>query len=190
MPLHREGESKLLSAAEYKQLEKTDMGQELHLHNYAVNGEDNENGADGKTKEYQISRSGCVHLSHHRSKIHPAFRNEGRRETESWKEDEKASRTSVFSLMLIIYVVCAFYYYYLFIYYFLFSSLPIFQRHHGQGSCIKLLSLVSKGFLPVYLYISPSLHLSRCYLASQTHEALMRSKPDTYSSLLTPSKCK
>lgn len=72
---------------------------------------------------------------------------------ESWKEDEKASWTSVFSLMLIIYVVCAFYYYYLFIYYFLFSSLPVFQRHHGQGSRIKLLSLVSKGFLRVFIYI-------------------------------------
>lgn len=43
-------ESKLLSAAEYKQFEKTDMGQELHLHNYIVNGKDNENGADGKQK--------------------------------------------------------------------------------------------------------------------------------------------
>lgn len=43
-------ESKLLSAAEYKQLKKTDMGQELHLHNYIVNGKDNENGADGKQK--------------------------------------------------------------------------------------------------------------------------------------------
>lgn len=42
--------------------------------------------------------------------------------------------------MLIIYVVYAFYYDYLFIYYFLFSSLPVFQRHHGQGSRIKLLS--------------------------------------------------
>lgn len=100
---------------------------------------------------------------------------------EGWKEDEKASWTSVFSLMLIIYVVCAFYYYYLFIYYFLFSSLPVFQRHHGQGSRIKLLSLVSKGFLPVYLYIYSSLHLSCCYLVRQTHEALMRSKPDMYS---------
>lgn len=109
---------------------------------------------------------------------------------ESWKEDEKASWTSVFSLMLIIYVVCAFYYYYLFIYYFLFSSLPVFQRHHGQGSHIKLLSLVSKGFLPIYLYISSSLHLSCCYLVRQTHKALMRSKPDMYSSLLTPRKSK
>lgn len=36
-------ESKLLSAAEYKQFEKTDMGQELHLHNYIANGKDNEN---------------------------------------------------------------------------------------------------------------------------------------------------
>lgn len=36
-------ESKLLSAAEYKQFEKTDMGQELHRHNYIVNGKDNEN---------------------------------------------------------------------------------------------------------------------------------------------------
>lgn len=109
---------------------------------------------------------------------------------ESWKEDEKASWTSVFSLMLIIYVVCAFYYYYLFIYYFLFGSLPVFQRHRGQGSRIKLLSLVSKGFLHVYLYISSSLHLSCCYLPRQTHEALMRSKPDMYSSLLTPRKSK
>lgn len=43
-------ESKLLSAAENKQFEKTDMGQELHLHNYIVNGKDNENGADRKQK--------------------------------------------------------------------------------------------------------------------------------------------
>lgn len=38
---------------------------------------------------------------------------------------------------------------------FFFSSLPVFQRHHGQGSCIKLLSLVSKGFLPaLFIYFS------------------------------------
>lgn len=43
-------ESKLLSAAEYKQFEKTNMGQELHLHNYIVNGKDNENGAGRKQK--------------------------------------------------------------------------------------------------------------------------------------------
>lgn len=29
--------------AEYKQFENTDMGQALHLHNYIVNGQDNEN---------------------------------------------------------------------------------------------------------------------------------------------------
>lgn len=31
-------ERKLLSPAEYKQFENTDMGQALHLHNYIVNG--------------------------------------------------------------------------------------------------------------------------------------------------------
>lgn len=34
--------------------------------------------------------------------------------------------------------------------------------------------------LHFYLYIYSSLHLSCCYLAQQTHEALMRSKPDMY----------
>lgn len=46
-------ESKLLSVAEYKQFEKTDMGQELHLHNYIVNGNDNENGAARKQKNFK-----------------------------------------------------------------------------------------------------------------------------------------
>lgn len=63
------------------------------------------------------------------------------------------------------------------------AACPFFQRHHGQGSRIKLLSLVWKGFLLVYLYTSPSVHLS-CYLVKPRHEALMRSKSPTCVSFL------
>lgn len=34
----KQWEEKLLSPAEYKQFENTDVGQALHLHNYIVNG--------------------------------------------------------------------------------------------------------------------------------------------------------
>lgn len=54
---------------------------------------------------------------------------------------------------------------YLFTAFFL-GCLSAVQRHHGQRGCVKLLSFVSKGFLLVYLYISPTLHLFRCYLAN------------------------
>lgn len=42
---------------------------------------------------------------------------------------------------------------------FFFSCLPVFSKASWTGSCIKLLSLVSKGFLLVYLYISSSFTL-------------------------------
>lgn len=60
------------------------------------------------------------------------------------------------------------------------AACPFFKGIMDREAVEKLLGLVSKGFLSVYLYIYSSLHLSCCYLVKQTHEALMRSKPDMY----------
>lgn len=118
-----------------------------------------------------------AHLNHHGSKTCSVF------EMKRGLKDEKASPTSVFSLMLIIYVVCAFYYYYLFIYNFLFSSLPaFFSKASWTGKMYQTFEFSFKrlSLSLSYLYIYSSLHLSCCYLARRMHEALMRSKPDTH----------
>lgn len=129
-----------------------------------------------------------VHLSHHHSKIHPMFWNEGGR------RELKGRRKSILNISFqsnVNNLCCLCFLLLLFIYLLLSFQQPArFSKASWTGKPYQTLSLVSKGFLPIYLYISSSLHLSCCYLVRQTHEALMRSKPNMYSSLLTPRKSK
>ena len=69
------------------------------------------------------------------------------------RKTKKHRGTSVFSLMLIIYVVCAFYYYYLFIYCFLFQQPARFSKASWTGKLYQTFEFSFKRLSPRFIYI-------------------------------------
>lgn len=118
------------------------MGQRMHLHNYIVYAKDNENGSDGKqkTKEYQITGT-----------LQPS----PLQNTPGVLKGRRKSITNISFQSNVNNLCCLCFLLLLFIYLLLSFQKPVLflQRLHGQGSCIKLLSLVSKGFFSAFIYI-------------------------------------